>query len=110
VFRILTRAIFRTAPLSCDPKANCELHTMLCARDVPLYLVAIKSLLRYRRSFAVVVHSDGSLRPEHELVLAAHVPGTRFINAAAADAHAESALAGNPFLLEWRRADIPSVD
>jgi len=46
-FNFRTRAVRRTAPVPSAPGAGCELHTMLSAGDLPLYLIAAKSLLRF---------------------------------------------------------------
>src|SRR5207244_4240278 len=61
-FKYQTRAIHKSAPIPCNPSGSCGVHTMLSAVDLPLYLVGIKSLLRFYNSMAVVVHSDGTLR------------------------------------------------
>ena len=59
-FRHRTGRIHSTPPMTCRGDAPCEIHTMLSDRDVPLYLVAIKSFLRFCQDVAVVVHSDGT--------------------------------------------------
>ena len=80
-----TRRIHETAPLQCNPDASCEIHTMLGIRDVPMYLIAIKSLLRWYANLAVVVHSDGSLQADTRGMLERHLPGMRYIDAREAD-------------------------
>jgi len=60
-FEYRTRGIDRTPPLTSDAASPCEVHTMLGARDVTMYLLAIKSLLTHVPGLSVVVHSDGSL-------------------------------------------------
>lgn len=104
-FRWSTRAIDATPPLACNPRAACAIHTMLSERDVPMYLPAIKSLLRFHRDLAVVVHSDGSLTRSAGVALQRHVPGIRLIDRAEADAGASSALAERPYLRRWRVHD-----
>jgi hypothetical protein len=78
---------------------------MLSARDVPLYLPAIKSFLRFYSRVAVLVHSDGSLREPHVRLLQAHVPGIRIILPAEADTRARDMLGSNSFLFRWRAHD-----
>src|SRR5262249_55647883 len=90
----------------CDPAAGCEVHTMLGARDLQLYLLAIKSLLRFYRSVGVVIHSDGTLTPRMEAALRHHVPGCRLITPEVADARAREVLGADSFLAGWRRTDV----
>jgi hypothetical protein len=104
-FRLRTRKIDATPPLPCDPAAACELHTMLCARDLSMYLPAVKSLLRFARSLAVVVHSDGSLREQHLEMLRRHLPGMCVVLPTEADARARQALGADSYLLRWRGHD-----
>jgi hypothetical protein len=104
-FSYRTRAISQSPPLACDPAAGCEVHTMLGRRDLPLYLVAIKSLLRFYRSVGVVVHSDGTLDARAEAALRHHVPGCRLITPGPADGRAREALAGRPLLARYRALD-----
>ena len=104
-FRLRTRKIDATPPLPCDPAAPCELHTMLSARDVPLYLPAVKSLLRFCRRIAVVVHSDGSLGGQDVEKLRRHVPGLRVVLPAEADDRARQVLGADSYLFGWRGHD-----
>ena len=104
-FQLRTRKVWRSPPIPCDPDASCEIHTMLKAEDLPLYIVAIKSLLRHVQSVSVVVHDDGTLDERLRSVLQEHVPGCRIIVADAADARANERLATNRFLREFRAID-----
>ncbi|HXH23617.1 MAG TPA: hypothetical protein VNI78_00120 [Vicinamibacterales bacterium] len=105
-FRRQTRDIYRSAPMRCDPGAACEVHTMLRAIDVPLYLLAVKSLLRYTPPLAVIIYSDGTLEGEAEQVLRRHLPGCRVVSKAEADERARAALGAGSFLHRWRDVDI----
>src|SRR5262249_37000280 len=91
-------------------------HTMLKAEDLSLYVVAIKSLLRYVQSVAVVVHDDGTLDECCLSTLRKHVPGCRLVLAGEADSLARGKLASNGFLSElrgydasWRRLIDPEL-
>jgi hypothetical protein len=103
-FKSLT-GILSSPPTACDPEAACAVHTMLSARDIPLYLAAIKSFLRFYPSVAVVVHSDGSLSTPDEVVLCRHVPGCKVISTSEADARAHDRLAPDSLLSQWRARD-----
>jgi hypothetical protein len=105
-FKYRTRGIEATVPTPCDSASGCELHTMLGQRDLPMYLVAVKSLLRFYPAVAVVVHSDGTLTAEGEALLSRHVPGCKLLRAAETDAHARRVLGGDSFLLRCRGFDV----
>ena len=105
-FKYHTRGIRKTAPLACDPAAPCDLHTMLGVRDAPLYLVAVKSLLRFHPPVAVVIHSDGTLTPAWEAALQRHLPGCKIVSAAEGEERAARALGKGTDLFQYRNLDI----
>lgn len=78
---------------------------MLSERDVPLYLVAIKSFLRHYAGVSVVVHSDGTLTHGSAALIRRHVPDCRIISAAEADDRARRVLGEGSFLFRWRSLD-----
>src|SRR5438046_1264649 len=84
--------IMSSPPVACLGDAQCAIHTMLGARDLPLYLAAIKSFLRFCPEVGVVVHSDGTLSKRDEAIVRHHVRGCKVISAAEADARAEAVL------------------
>jgi hypothetical protein len=102
-FWLNARAVYDTPPTPCDPGAACTIHTMLGQAELLMYLVAIKSFLRFRPAARVLAHSDGSLTSEHEALLRSHIPGVRVIGTLEADERARNSL--NPFLSEWRARD-----
>jgi hypothetical protein len=104
-FQLSTRRLNETPPLQAASNAACEIHTMVGAADVWMYILAIKSLLSYLPQVAVVVHSDGTITERDRRAIAAHVQGARFVQHAAADERAAARLRGLPFLDKWRRAD-----
>jgi hypothetical protein len=102
-FRRSTQGIYNTPPTPCDPVAACTIHTMLGQAELLMYLVAIKSFLRFGPAARVAAHSDGSLTGVDENYLRVHVPGIRVVTAKEADERAKNEL--NPFLSEWRARD-----
>ena len=104
-FRRRTRDIVKTPPTPCRPDEACEVHTMLSARDLPLYLVAAKSFLRFHSTVSVVIHDDGSLDRNCTEALGKHVPGCRVVRAAEANRVAEQALQSWPLLRRFRGLD-----
>jgi hypothetical protein len=102
-FKLGTRGIYSTPPTPCDPAAACTIHTMLGHSELQMYLVAIKSFLRFQPFAQVAAHSDGSFTQNDAVLLRKHVPGIRVIGTTEADERASKAL--NPFLAEWRARD-----
>jgi len=102
-FKFRARGVYRTPPTPCDPVAACTIHTMLGQSDLLMYLVAIKSFLRFLPLARVAAHSDGSLTPDDEALLREHVPGIRVVSTGEANERAKKEL--NPFLTEWRARD-----
>ncbi len=100
-----TRRIDSTPPLPTNPEGRCTVHTMLSARDVSLYIPAIKSLIRFCPGVAVTVHSDGTLTREHYETVARHVLGVRFVEANEADVLARRSLGADSYLYRWRSHD-----
>jgi hypothetical protein len=76
---------------------------MLGHAELQMYLVAIKSFLRFRPQSRVTAHSDGSLSPNDEALLRQHVPGIRVIERVEANERAKKEL--NSYLAEWRSRD-----
>lgn len=105
LFRLKTRGIHSSPPIACQQDAPCEIHTMLSERDVPLYVVAIKSFLRYYPVLSVVVHSDGSLSQASVALIRHHVEGCKIIPVIEADDRARREIGTNSALSRWRGLD-----
>jgi len=103
-FQYRSRAL-ASPPLACAPDAQCQIHTVLTHRDIPMYLVALKSLLRYHAHVAVVVHSDGTLTAADRSLLQRHLPGISVIMADEADNRARQVLGTDSYLWRWRAID-----
>src|SRR5436309_14214237 len=84
--------ICSSPPLACNPDASCTIHTVLSKKDLPLYLAAIKSFLRFYSDVAVLTYSDGSLDAHDEKQLRDHIPGARVVSTSDADTRAEGEL------------------
>jgi hypothetical protein len=104
-FSMQTSHLSDTRPLPCHPDAPCDVHTMLCKADMQMYLIAIKSLLRFGGSLAVTAHSDGTLDSADIALLQTHIPGIRLVLPEQADAFATKRLGADSFLWKWRNHD-----
>jgi hypothetical protein len=105
-FKFQTQGIHDTRPMACEPSAPCDVHTMLGARDAPLYLVGIKSLLRFNPTVSVVIHSDGTLTEAWQATLRRHLPGCKVISPAEGEELAARALGRESDLFRFRNLDI----
>ncbi len=72
-------ASFCTAPMSVDPHGAVVLVSQVCQRDLQMYLLAMKSLLRFLPARRIVAVDDLSLRPCGKAQLSAHLPGIELI-------------------------------
>jgi hypothetical protein len=105
-FAYSTRAIWSSPPLPCAGNGTCEIHTMVSRKDLALYMVAVKSLLRFVDGIGVVVHDDGSLGPDVRLLLAKHLVGCRIIDPGEAESRARAELGEKSFLYRLRNVYI----
>lgn len=79
------RSVLTTPPIKCNPDAAVEYISLICHRDVSIYILATKSFLRFYSDVSVVVHNDGTLTQRDIEVLQHHIPGLRVISRREAD-------------------------
>ncbi len=92
VKRLLFRKILQTRQMSCHPKADIEFHSLVSHNDCLMYLLAIKSFLRFFKDIAVIVHDDGTLNDSDKAILEAHIKDVSIISLQEADAKVLEAL------------------
>jgi len=96
ITNLIFKKIRKTKSFTTNPNAGVEIHSGLCHCDMDIYLIAIKSFLRFYSSVAVVVHNDGTLTDEDRKLLRKHIVGIRIINKKEADIIANKILADKP--------------
>jgi len=79
------KKVLKTGCFECDPAAKTEVHSLICHRYLNMSLTAIKSLLRFHSSLAVILHDDGSLTDDDTILLRSHIKGVCIISKADAD-------------------------
>ncbi|MAE68160.1 MAG: hypothetical protein CMJ18_28250, partial [Phycisphaeraceae bacterium] len=80
-------------------RVRAELHMLLCARDVRLGVLAVKSLLRFTGDeVAVTFTDDGSLTSRHCDLVDRHVTGARWLARCPDDPRIDAACAARPLL------------
>jgi hypothetical protein len=103
--------VLTTPPQPCNPHASVELHTLTSHDHLPMYLLALKSLLRFHSDVAVVAHDgDGDFTEADRRILAEHIPGLRIIDRAEADRSLDSLLAPYPLIIKYRRRIANSLE
>lgn len=89
-------------PLTIKDK-EIEIHTLLCKKDIGMYLWAIRSLLLYMKiDCPVVVHDDGSLSKDDIKLIGESIPNITIIERKFADKIVEELLENYPSCKEYR--------
>ncbi len=78
--------------MNSNPDSDAELHVLVCARDVNMCIVAIKTFLRYVSDVKVVIHDDGSLSGSDFKSMTRNIVGATVISRAQADLAIEGSL------------------
>lgn len=68
------RGVLRTPPVRCDPAGDFVVLTQLCHRDLLMYLLALKSFVRFVQPRRILLLDDGTLTPSDIDRLRVHVP------------------------------------
>jgi hypothetical protein len=87
-----------------------EVHTILCKRDIAMYLWAIRSLIFYMKlNCPIVVHDDGSLDEADVQLLSESLPGITIITRADSDSKASELLNEHPACQKYRKESFLGV-
>jgi len=85
ITNLIFKNIRKTRSFTVNPNAKVEIHTLLHHSDIDIYLIAIKSFLKFYSNVAVVVHGDELLTDEGRRLLRDHIVGIRIIENEEAD-------------------------
>jgi hypothetical protein len=86
-------------------EAQAEVHMLMCARDVKLGVMALKSLLRFgEMKLALTLSHDHSVTDEQKQYINHHVPNARWLEWPCSLPATERALADKPHLAELYEA------
>jgi len=96
------KQVLNTPPARCNPHAAVEVHSVTCHRHLLLYVLAIKSLLRFTQDLVIVAHDDGTLSPEDKKVLREHIRSIRIVHKDEADRKMEKLLHHYPHCKKYR--------
>lgn len=74
------RCIHKTPPIPCEKSAKVSIHSLVCHMDLEMYLVAVKSFLRFYTKVQIIAHSDGSINKDDKEILRKHIPNITIID------------------------------
>jgi hypothetical protein len=101
--RWVRHRILETRPVPLAEERSVELHMLTCGRDLLEALWTLKSFFHYSELRPqVVIHDDGSLDAEAQILLERHVPGVRIETRADADARIAPLLQRYPHCRRYR--------
>ena len=100
--------VLNTPPIRCNPEAAVEYISLVCHRDVNIYILATKSFLRFYSNVAVVVHSDGTLTRGDIANLRRQIPGIHIISRQEADERVAAKLSSES-LKRARASDVSFI-
>lgn len=79
------------------PETGIPVHILVSSKTAPMCVLAAQSLEWFsRRKWRLVIHDDGSVRPDQRRFVEDRLPGCRFVPRAEADARAEDGLSACP--------------
>ena len=79
-FALNTHAIFGTPSVTASAGADGPaLVSLVCHRDLAMYLIAVKSFIRFVPVREIIAIDDGSLTPRDRAALRAHLSGLRLV-------------------------------
>jgi hypothetical protein len=102
------RSVLNTPPIKCNPEAAVDYTSLVCHRDVNIYILATKSFLRFHNKVSVVVHSDGTLTRSDATKLREHIPGIRIITRDEEEDKVNAEV-GSTLLKDVRKRDVSFI-
>jgi hypothetical protein len=103
--------VLKTKSIKCYPKSSVELHVVSGHFHLTMFLLAIKSLLRFYNRMAVVVHDgDNTLTHKDIGILKKHIPGIIVISKHDADKKMKKILSYYPKTWEYRSRAVNSLE
>ena len=68
------REILKTPPLKCNPRASTSYICLVCHRDINIFLLAVKSFLRFYNNIRVIILDGGLINSDH-IAIKKHING-----------------------------------
>lgn len=93
----------QTPGFECNSQASAEIHSITCHKHLLMYLLSIKSFLRFYNDVLVVVHNDGTLTNKDKSILKKHIKGVKIIDKNLAEAKVLAVLKDFPNSVKYRK-------
>ncbi len=104
--RFLFEPLRRLRPLACSSDGPAEIHSLVSHRHLEIYLLAIRSFLRFYDRVRVVVHDDGTMGEKDIRFLEDRIRNVRIVRKRESDRLVEECLRGHPSCLRFRRKQV----
>jgi len=99
--------IQNTKPIKSDNKSETEVHSLVCHRDLYVYLYSIKSFIKNTtNNCSIIVHDDGSLTEDDIRMLKKHIEGLKIYNVKEADKIVIPKLEKYPLIKKLRSENV----
>ncbi len=72
-FNFAFKKVLRTPILECNPDSEVDYFTIICHKHLNMYILAVKSFLRFYNNVRVVVADDGTLTEKDCRILRKHI-------------------------------------
>lgn len=103
--------ILETRSIKCNPRSKVELHVVSGHFHLTMYLLAVKSLLRFYNDISVVVHDgDDSFTKTDIYLLKKHIKGIKIIKRSVADKKMKLMLKDFPRIKRYRSMVVNSFE
>ena len=106
IFRKPFEPVLKTSFLKCAPDSQVEVHSLVSHAHLFMYILSIKSFLRFYDNVSVVVHDDGTLDKVDTKQMAAQIRGIRIIKNSEASEKVNAILEKYPSCRKFRNARI----
>lgn len=103
---LFLRKVLNTPPLKANPKSGTKIVSLVCHRDLNMYILSIKSFLRFYNDINITVFDDGSLEDEDVKKLKHHIKGIDIYKRSYTDNQVKQKLSSQ--LLKNLREEDPS--
>ena len=105
-FRFLSAPLRQAPPVGCALASDTEIHSLVSHRHLEIYLLALRSFLRFYERVKVVAHDDGTLSRRDQEYLSQKIRNIRVIPRWEADRSMEETLRGYPHCRKFRNKQI----
>ncbi len=101
--RELFSSVTNTPPFKCNVKARVEVHSLVSHKHLYMYILAIKSFLRFYDNVLIIAHDDGTLNRADIKSLKKHIGNIKLVSIIEANKAVKDILKTFPLCSHFRR-------